>query len=66
MKNYRQALDEVFQLEKIGGFHYTHQIKTLIENAKKARHWTSLLRTPPYQWRTVLRDTRYVLDQLEP
>lgn len=65
MDNYRQELDRVLQLKQTGGFHYTHQTQALIENAKTARHWKSLIKTSPTQWRTILRDTRYVLEQLD-
>ena len=65
MDNYRQELENVFQLKEAGGFHYTHGVQALLDKAKKARHWKSLLKTPPTQWRATLRDTRYVLDQLE-
>ena len=65
MNNYRQELDHVFQLKQTGGFHYTHQKQTLKEKAQSARHWKSLIKTPPHQWLGVLKDTRYVLDQLD-
>ena len=65
MDNYRQELNNVFQLKETGGFHYTHEMQALKQKAKSARHWKSLLRTPPTQWHGLLRDTRYVLDQLD-
>ena len=65
MENYRQELQTVMQLKTIGGFHYIHQSRALVEKAKTARHWKSLLKTPPTQWQTVLKHTRQVLDQLE-
>lgn len=65
MDNYRQELNTVLQLKETGGFHYTRQTQTLIEKAKTARHWKSLLKTSPTQWRTILKDTRYVLEQLD-
>lgn len=65
MDNYREELSKVLQLKETGGFHYTHQAQALLEKAKAARHWKSLLKTSPTQWRTILRDTRYVLDQLD-
>ena len=66
MENYRQEIQTVMQLKTIGGFHYIHQSRTLVEKAKIARHWKSLLKTPPTQWPAILRDTRQILDQLEP
>ena len=65
MNNYRQELDNVLQLKKTGGFHYTRQREALKEKAQSARHWKSLIKTPPNQWLAVLKDTRYVLDQLD-
>ncbi|MBE9066355.1 hypothetical protein IQ260_06790 [Leptolyngbya cf. ectocarpi LEGE 11479] len=65
MDNYREELSQVLKLKETGGFHYTHKAHALLEKAKAARHWKCLLKTSPTQWRTILRDTRYVLDQLD-
>lgn len=65
MNNYRQELDTVLQLKQTGGFHYTRQKEVLEQKAQSARHWKTLIKTPPHQWITVLKDTRYVLDQLQ-
>ena len=65
MTNLREELEEVLKLQgQGGGFHYIQRAKRLRQQADQDRQWTHLLRTPITQWRTVLSDTRYVLDEL--
>lgn len=65
MESYRQELDEVMRLKQVGGFHYIRQAQQLTARAKQARHWRTLLRTPPTRWPRVWSETRTVLSELQ-
>lgn len=48
-----------------GGFHYTYQAQQLAQKAQQARRWATLIKTPINRWQQTLKDTRFVLDELE-
>ncbi|MEO0458655.1 MAG: hypothetical protein AAF152_19040 [Cyanobacteria bacterium P01_A01_bin.114] len=63
--DFRQELDAVLRLKDDGGFHYTYQAQQLAQKAQQARQWSVLLKTPLNRWQQTLKDTRFVLDELQ-
>ena len=65
MDNLREELQAVLEMRSsAGGFHYIRKAQQLGRAAQQARQLSNLLRTPIGQWRKILSDTRYVLDEL--
>ena len=65
MIDFRKELEEVLRMKHEGGFHYVYQAEQLAEKAREARKLKNLLRTPVTRWKRVLKDTRFVLEQLK-
>ena len=66
MNDWRKEIEAVCQLKQFGGgFHYVRKAQSLKQRAQQARQWLALLRTPLFQWRSTLADTRYVLNELK-
>ena len=66
MIDLREELAAVLEVKaNSGGFHYVQRAEQLKQIAHRTRQWSTLLRTSPSQWKRILSDTRYVLDELK-